>query len=92
MMVVASRHGGDKMFPTNTGLRAVVCGERTSMAAPVEPSGVSGSPGFDPSRDIRGLREPTVNLVGRQFVNDTEVAAKHLTEVCCPTPPRPKSL
>jgi thymidylate synthase (FAD) len=30
-------------------------------------------PSFDPARDIRVLREPTVYLVGRQVVNDAEI-------------------
>src|SRR6516225_8066446 len=31
------------------------------------------APEFDPARDIRILREPTVYLVGRQVVNDAEI-------------------
>src|SRR5436309_6725287 len=30
-------------------------------------------PGFDPAKDIRIIREPTVYLIGRQVVDDAEL-------------------
>src|SRR6266542_3961951 len=35
---------------------------------------------FDPAADIKIIREPTVYVMGRQTVNNAEIAGEHLVE------------